>query len=96
MLACQAESTELVKSAAFSKGNDLKSFWEALNKYSELELSPPKRGDSIKPGVERSGNPRIVGVRGEKPAKAGDSRFRRANHDVWAIARSACLVAFGL
>src|SRR5438093_13294769 len=38
--------------------------------------TPPELlGWGPRPGVERSGNPRIVGVRGEKPAKAGDSRF---------------------
>jgi len=42
------------------------------NRWRKKE-EPAKRGDSIKPGVERSGTPGIVGVKKEEPAKRGDS-----------------------
>src|SRR5687767_5353462 len=38
-------------------------------------LEPAKRGDSIKPGVERSETPGSIGRQGEEPAKAGGQRF---------------------
>jgi len=31
--------------------------YEAINKLVKVETEPAKRGDSIKPGVERSGTP---------------------------------------
>jgi len=33
---------------------------EPLNKFDGVGLTPAKRGDSIKPGVERSGTPGLV------------------------------------
>src|SRR5438552_17132350 len=42
---------------------------EPLNKVLKTYVEPAKRGDSIKPGVERSGTPGIVGEQREEPAK---------------------------
>jgi hypothetical protein len=35
----------------------------------KILLEPAKRGGSIKPGVERSGNPRIIEVKRNEPTK---------------------------
>src|SRR3989442_11683131 len=67
---------------------------EPLIKISKTCLEPAKRGDRIKPGVERSGTPGIVGVRGKSP-RSGRQPFHRVNRKSWAIARFARSVSAG-
>jgi len=65
--------------------------WEALYKLMKICIEPAKRGDSIKPGVERSATPGIVGYE-RRAHEVGDSHSSRINCTVSAVARFARLV----
>src|SRR6266446_6358707 len=61
-------------------------------------MEPAKRGESVKPGVERSGTPGPLNINKE-PAKRGESRSRRVNRTSCAVAgfaRSVFLTSWSL
>jgi hypothetical protein len=83
------------RSSSSSVGSNLRgSQTEGSSARVDEDLSEPaKRGDSIKPGVERSGTPGILEHEG-KAQRVGDSHSLRANHGCPAVARfarSVCL-----
>src|SRR5437879_571987 len=62
--------------------------WDGLKK-SKGCIEPAKRGDSIKPGVERSGTPGIVGVSKESP-RSGRQPFITSNRTFGALSHASC------
>src|SRR5437667_1912500 len=66
---------------------------EGLNKVMKTCVEPAKRGDSIKPGVERSGTPGSSEHRGKSP-RSGREPSQRVSRGFWAIARFARSVSF--
>src|SRR5207253_7764861 len=56
-------------------------------------VEPAKRGDSIKPGVERSGTPGSSEPRGNSPRSRREPS-QRVSRGFWAIARFARSVSF--
>ena len=78
---------------ALRSGRRLK---EALIKFMKDSLEPAKRGDSIKPGVERKRNSRAPCGMEQKPTKWATAISSRAHGSFWAVARFARLMFFRL